>query len=328
MGLVDRTLQQAASELVEDFRGDYEPLAAMMAASWASHSPPPYVYSAAFLQDCFAYPDATFAFAPTIYGGSEPVAFTVGYPRRVLVRGRERRVLICTFLTVAPAHQSSGYGVIVWSDLMRRAVEHGYDGVVNYCVEGEAMDRMIGLLCARLGLPVVQATTCTYLSRSLLGVPARAEAPDASAGELCAAAAVAARCELARLWDDASAGWQLSRVGAVSVCGAAGGGPPAVLTAYVQPIADAVRTRCLVIGDVLWGDLAEREREQLVRELLAKGVAAGASVAIVPELAYSDTTPFEAAGFIASAHPTHAYLSIWSDDTPAEPVDGYYLDLI
>jgi hypothetical protein len=324
---VARTVARASSA-AEDFRGDYDRLAAMLQASWKQNATAPFLYTAEFLADCFRYPGSSFALAPTIYRGSEPIAFVVGQPRRVTIGDAERRILISTFLTVAPEHRSTGYGVVVWAELMRRAAQAGFDGVVNYCVDGEAMDRMIHGICRRLGLGLIRVASFSYLARSTW-VPGGGELhPGPSAGELAeAAAAMPGQAGLSRLWSDDEAAWQLSRCGAVSVK-AGSAPPPGVLTGYVISVADAVGTRCLVVDDVLWGDLVADDRPALVRDLVMKATAAGARMAIVPVLGYADPQPFVASGFVPSPPTTHAYLVTWSDPAPSRAPDRYYLDVI
>src|SRR6202012_1715259 len=100
--------------------------------------------------------------APAIYTDEGLVAFAAGLPRQVEIAGAPRRILISTFLTVAPAHKSSGYGIVVWSELMRRAAAAGFDGVVNYCVDGQAMHRMIETGCRLLDLPLLRVKTFSY----------------------------------------------------------------------------------------------------------------------------------------------------------------------
>jgi hypothetical protein len=329
MNGIAQTVARASSS-VEDFRGDYDRLAAMMRASWEQNPAPPFLYTAEFLADCFRYPGSTFSLAPTIYRGSEPVAFAVGYPRRVMAGGAERRILISTFLTVAPELKSSGYGVVVWGELMRRAAQAGFDGVVNYCPEGEAMDRMIHGICRWLDVPLQRVASFSYLHKSMWVPAADTGEPHAcpSPADLCRAAAEVRRhAEISRIWTQDEATWQLARLGAVSVK-AGRYARPAVLTGYVTCVADAVRTRFLVIEDVLWGDLAARDRATLVRDLLSQAAAAGARVAILPMLGYADPRPFVASGFVPAQHTTHCYLTMWTDPLFGRPADRCYLDVI
>lgn len=317
-----------ASALVEDFRGDYDQLAAMMRASWGEIPATTYLYTADLLANTFAYPAASWSLAPSIYAGDDLIAFSAGYPRRVLVGGVERRLLISTLLTVAPGYKAAGFGIVVWSELMRRARAAGFDGVVNYCVDRGPMDRMIASGMSMLGLPVVRAASFFYLTRA---VPASATATTGgdspSAADLVrAAGAMPAEIDVQRCWSEPEAAWQLSRTGAVSVKSDTGE-DPAVLTAYVISFADLDRTKCLVIDDVLWAGASAMERIDLVRRLLAEGQSRGARTAAMPLLGYTDARPFIEAGFLPSPHTLNAYLTVWSQPPP-KPVRGYYLDVI
>lgn len=318
------------SGAVEDFRGDYDELAAMMQASWAENPNPPYLYTSELLADFFRYPGSSFALAPSVYRGSALVAFVAGHPRRVMVGEIERRILISTFLTVAPAHKNSGYGILVWSDLMRRAADAGFDGVLTYCADGEAMHRMIGETCRRLGLPLVCVKSFSYLVRSLDG-PSSGSPPSEPAAArdlITAAAALRKQTQLGRLWSEPEAAWQLSRLGAVSIR-VTTDADPAILTGAVLTVADEDRTRYLVIDDVLWGDLrAASSRQTAVHALLGEAVDQGARYAIVPLLGYADLRPFVATGFRPAAHTIHAYLALWNGPAPAGPAERYYLDVI
>jgi hypothetical protein len=322
--------QPAQSRSLEDFRGDFEQLAAMMEASWQDNVTPAFLYTAPFLANLFDYPGASFSLAPTLYVGPEPIAFVAGFPRRVLLGGKELHVLVVALLTVASSHKSKGYGIVVWSELVRRGRAAGLDGVVNYCVDGEAMDRMIEGSCRRLGIPVSKIYSVSYLSRVLWRPGAAVDGAECevSATQLMdAASGVAARVPLARTWTASEAAWQCSREGVVCAYREGPEASRALLTGYVMPIANRDRTRSLIVEDVFWGDLDQGDRKALAAELVAKGAAAGAQVAIVPDLGYADMSPFAAAKFKPSGRTIHAYLSLWSETQSAESLSGYYLDV-
>jgi hypothetical protein len=327
-GIVD-TIGRAA-QAVEEFRGDREELAAMMRASWVDGAGAPYLYTAELLADWLRYPGAELAPTPAIYTDEGLVAFSAGLPRTIEVAGTARRVLISTLLTVAPAQKAAGYGIVVWSELMRRAAAAGYDGVINYCADGEAMHRMIEAGCRLLDLPLMRVKSFSYLVGTLspvAGAAARnAMAP--SAPQLVAAAAADrggsdSTARLWRVWSAAEAEWQLSRLGSVAV-GAAG----AVLTGSVVTAADEARSRYLVIDDVLWRSAGDDARRRLVGDLLASAANDGATYAVLPAMGYADMRPFLAAGMVPSPHTMHAYLSLWSDPSAVCPVDRYYLDVV
>jgi hypothetical protein len=311
---------------IEDFRGDFDAVAAMMEESWGEAVTAPLLYSDAFLRSCFDYPGASFELAPAIYEDDRPVAFVAGFPRRVRYAGTDHAVLLITFLTAAAEHRSSGYGIVIWSELVRRAREAGFDGMVNYCVEGEAMNRMIVPACRRLRLPVVNVYSAHYLSRMLSSAGSGdgdgAEAPTVE-DVIDATAPLAEQAPLARTWTEPEVRWQLTRLGAVAT--AEGDGS---LTGYVMEIANARRTRCLMVEDILWGELDDGGRESLVRRFAADAAATGARLAVVPQLGYADTAPFAAAGFRPSGRIVHMYLSLWGDAPPVEPVSSCYLDVL
>src|SRR5438270_10662369 len=96
------TIARAASA-VEEFRGNYEELAAVMRASWVDNPGAPYLYTADLLADFLRYPGTDLAPAPALYSDEGLVAFAAGLPRHVEINGAVRRILISTFLTVAPA---------------------------------------------------------------------------------------------------------------------------------------------------------------------------------------------------------------------------------
>ena len=326
MAPVSDAIRRAAGS-VEDFRGDYEGLATMMQASWGESPAASYLYSAELLADCFTYPGASHWLAPSIYDGLELVAFAAGFPRRVLIGGIERRVVISTFLTVAPEHKASGYGIVVWSELMRRAAAAGFDGAINYCVDHGPMDRMIGPACAAIGLPVAKAASFFYLTSPVTAAATLPPSPTATVQQLLSAASdLRNQLGICRLWTAPEAAWQLSRVGTVS---ASSGGDGA--GGHVR-ICDPVQRRsarrvCLVIDDILWRSAEAAERVELVRRLAAAGAAAGATGAAVPltRLRRHATVP----GSRLRALPAHAERPpvAWSETTEPARAPGYYLDV-
>ena len=306
-----------AARAVEEFHGDYDELAAVMRASWVDGAGAPYLYTAELLADWMRYPGAEQAPAPAIYADGGLVAFAAGLPRQVEIAGATRQILVSTFLTVAPAQKAAGYGIVVWSELMRRAAAAGYDGVINYCADGEAMHRMIETGCRLLELPLVRVKSFSYLVGRVTvargGSAAVAQRP--SADQLTRAAAADRGCgdatqRLWRVWTDAEAGWQLSRIGSVAV-----GNGDAVLTGSVATVADDARSRYLVVDDVLWAiSSGMRRGDGCSLGMLARAAADdGAGYAVLPVTGYADVRPFLAAGMVPSPHTMHAYLTLWSD---------------
>lgn len=317
----------------QDFRGDYEQLAAVMRASWADAPNASYLYTADLLSDFFRCPGATFALAPAIYEGPELIAFAAGLPRRAVLAGAARDILIATFVTVAATRKASGYGTAIWTELMRRAAAAGYDGVVTYCADGQTMQRIVERSCRDLAFPQLIVKSFSYLVRGITPHTARPDETQGhpSAPTLLDAVADAQREQppaegtrsVARVWTEAEAEWHLSRLGSVAVTSEGG-----VLCGTVATVDDAAGTRCLVVEDILWGPLEHAARNMLLAQLLDDASAAGASYAVVPMLGYADLRPFLAAGFLAAPHTMHANLTLWSDPEAVAPAESFYLDVI
>jgi hypothetical protein len=317
------TIAESERGSLEDFRGDFSELASVIEDSWSRNARTPLLYTPAFIADLFRYPGASFELAPAIYHGPQLTAFVAGYPRRLVVGGLDRRVLVVALLTASSRYRSRGYGIVAWSELVRRARSAGFDGLVNYCVEGEAMERMIEPACARLRIPVTRIHTTSYRTRVLFAGRDEGHEPAPAASALLEAAeAIVGRVPVARRWSEAEAKWQLEREGGVTASHGTG-----MLTGYVQPVANKDRTHCLIIEDVLWGKLAEPERGDLVRDIVSRGASAGARIALVPDLGYADLGPFADQGFRTSRTKIHAYLSLWNGPQPEGSLDGYYLDV-
>jgi hypothetical protein len=322
------TIRRAAED-VEEFRGDYDELASVMRDSWADGPGAPYLYTAELLAEWLGYPGSELT--PAIYTDAGLVAFAAGLPRQVAIAGTTRRILICTFLTVAPAQKAAGYGIVVWSELMRRAATAGYDGVVNYCADGQAMHRMIETGCRLLDLPLVRVKSFRYLVGTLapavLASGGSTERPPARRLVEAAAGAGGSReddqAPLWRVWSDAEAEWHLSRAGVIAVSDG-----QAVLTGSVATVADDARSRYLVVDDVLWASASPEGRQRLLADLLAQAADDGARYVIVPMMGYADVRPFLAAGLVPSPHTMHAYLTLWSEPEAVQPVQHYYLDVI
>ncbi|MGD1102107.1 MAG: hypothetical protein ABSA59_08565 [Terriglobia bacterium] len=100
------------------------------------------------------------------------------------------------------------------------------------------------------------------------------------------------------------------------------------MTGYVMQIANRQRTNCLLIEDVLWGDLEREERQVLLGHFLVMGVKARAQMAILRVLGYADIEPFVAARFLPTPRVFHAYLTLWSGQLPVEELSSMYIDVV
>jgi hypothetical protein len=320
---------------IEDFRGDFAEVATLIQESWEENGKQGLFYTPEFLESCLNYPGSIYSLAPTLYQGEKPCAFVAGFPRTFQYKGRQLRAIVCTLLSVSNEHKKKGYGVVLWSELVKRARAAGYDAMVNYCVDGEPMNGMILGCCRMLKLPTQRIFSVHYLMRPLQQKLRPASEPEPShdfdprtAEKFQQAASfIGTDTLLKRVWTEPEAQWQLHRHHGLVVSHSLGG-REGLLTAYVMPAANPQRTKCLMIEDVLWGTLLNEERLALVHKMLDRGVQAGAQMAFLPRLGYADIAPFQAARFRSSPRTLHCYLTVFSGDPAPEPVPSMYLDVI
>jgi hypothetical protein len=203
--------------------------------------------------------------------------------------------------------------------------------MVNYCVDGESMNGMIVGSCRMLKLPTQRVFSVHYLMRVLQPKAAHAPAdhPDHHLAEKFQRAAgwISNATSLRRVWTEPETQWQLHRHDGLVVSHSAGG-RQGLLTAYLMHAANPLRTKCLLIEDILWGTLESEERLALVQRLLDQGTQAGARMAFLPRLGYADLTPFQAARFRTSPRTLHCYLTVFNGVPVPETVPSMYLDVI
>ena len=318
---------------IENFRGDFTQLASLMQASWSENSVQTLLYTSEFLSSCFEYPEMDFSLAPAIYVESKPVAFVAGFPRRVKFNGRNQKIIVITFLTVLPEYKKKGLGIMVWSDLVNRARAAGFDGMVNYCVDGEPMNAMIVGSCKRLKLPVARIYSARYMSAVLRTAnhSHRSNGNNLAAGMfLGLAAPLVDSHRFARTWSKPEAEWQCIRRAQPITETLSAAGHSGLLTGYIMSISDKAHTKCLLIEDILWGTLTTEDRQTLLQEFLKKAANAGVRLATVPVLGYANMEPFKKARFQSTRRVLHAYLTLWSAghaDLPVEPLPSMYLDV-
>ena len=326
---------QAPAVQIEDFRGDFAEVATLIQASWEENGKQGLLYTPEFLESCLNYPGSSCSLVPTLYQGEKPRAFVAGFPRTFQYRGHQLRAIVCTLLSVSNEFKKKGYGIVLWSELVKRARAAGYDAMINYCVEGEPMNGMI-LGCGRmLKLPTERIFSVHYLMRPMQqklqpqSVPDLPEDWDDLITEKFrrAVGLVGDDTALKRIWTQAEAHWQLHRHDGLVVSHSAAG-REGLLTAYLMPAANPQRTKCLMIEDVLWGTLQKEERLALVQKLLDRGMQAGARMAFLTRLGYADIAPFQATRFRSSTRTLHCYLSVFNGDPAPEPVPSMYLDVI
>src|ERR1700739_3944223 len=94
---------------IGNFNGDFHELAEFIARSWSENKEQPLRYSDHFLSSEFEYPGSSFDLAPAVYREGRLVGFIAGFPRTVRVAGQLRRLLVVSYLTVAPEYKRAGY---------------------------------------------------------------------------------------------------------------------------------------------------------------------------------------------------------------------------
>ncbi len=316
---------------IEDFRGDYSPLAKMVQCSWGENSQQSLCYSAEFFQSYLTSPGATSSLAPTLYDGDALIAFASGFPRFVECRGNSLHLISCSFLSVLPEYKKFGFGIALWSELVKRIRAANFDGMVNFCVDGEPMNGMIEGCCRMLKLPVHRIFSVRYMSSLLKAgdFTASTTGPPASCvKDFLELAAPLISCQpLARKWTLEEAEWQcFDRTGAL-VAHASHGPRRGILTGYIMPIDNRERTKCLLVEDIFWDELELEERISLLHQFLSTAVSHGAQMATVPILGYTDLSAFKKARFFPTRRVLHCYLTLFNGNLLPETLPSMYLDV-
>jgi hypothetical protein len=313
----------------ESFRGDFDSLASVVKGSWSETKNQSLLYDASFIRSAFAYPGASFYLAPTIYIDGYPAAFVAGFSRTVRLKGREQRLACITFWTTSARFKGRGYGSQVWMEILRRARESGYDGAVNFCVDGAATNDMVVACGERANAAVYRVFSAKYLARLLRPAPVitTVTSPEVVDLFLKAAEQVPESVPLIRVWSRAEAEWQcLRRTGALCAVHEEGS-RSGVATGYVVEVIDKTPTKALLVEDLLWGDMEAQERHVLMQKLLAQGAAAGAQIAVAPLMGYAETDTLRALGFRQSRRLMHTYLTVWGGTSSPESLASLYLDI-
>jgi hypothetical protein len=327
----DPTIMPGTRRSIENFRGDYQNLAELLRLSWGENSQQALYYSAEFLESFLNAPGAQSTLTPALYQDDALLAFAAGFNRTIEYRSQSFQLATNSFLSVLPEYKKFGFGIVLWSELVKRARANGLDGMLNFCVNGEPMNQMIEGSCRRLNLPVHRIFSVRYMS-SLLQPQAFVAAPDVSPSThvedfLSLAAKLAASQPLARKWTLEEAEWQcLRRTGGI-FAHASYGSRRGFLTGYVMPIQDRERTKCLLVEDIFWDELHHEERIQLLHQFLSRAVSQGARMASVPDLGYADLSPFKKFRFFPARRVLHCYLTFFKGNLPLETLSSMYLDV-
>jgi hypothetical protein len=315
-----------------DFHGDFSEVAELMQRSWAENNEQPLLYTPEFLASIYDHPAMDGALSPVLYRKGDLTAFIAGLPRTARFEGRRLRVIINAFLTVANEWKKAGYGPMIWTEVARRAQARGFDGAISYCVEGDGMNGILNGVAALTRQPVFRIFTVSYLARVLRPTP-DSTLPTAGASEAAQvlpalAADLPDEDALVREWGGEEAEWQCNRrLGAVALaleCGDRRG----AICGYMMDTSGARPTRCVLLDDILFGDLDVTEQDRLLGSYLELAQEKGAELAIAPVLGYANLEPLMRAQFRKTQRVLHAYYRNWTGRGPAGPVRSMYMDII
>lgn len=302
----------------------------MLHESWSANQEQPLLYTESFLRSAFEYPGSSFELAPSLYVDDKLVGFAAGFPRTVRLAGRDTRLVLHTLLTASAEMKRTGYGVVVWRELLDRARARGYEGTIGYCVEGSDMNRMMPGIVRLFGLNTIRVCSIEFLVRFLR--PSKEELASDGSEEslelfLELTASIADAVTLARTWTRDEAAWQCKgRTGAIAVT-VETGGRRGMLTGYLMEVASVPPARVALMEDLLWGDLRPAECSELLQRFLRAAASRGAQTVSCPVLGYASTDPLVAAGFRRSRRVLHAYLTLWNG-LQAKPMPSLYVDVL
>lgn len=318
---------------IADFGGEFDTLAQVMQRSWAENKEQPLHYTGEFLRSSFSCPGASFHLAPTVYSDGEILGFIAGFPRQMRLGAGRRRFVLTTFLTAASEHKGSGYGLLVWGELMKRARQNGFDGAISFCVDGDAMNGMIAALARLHKTPTARVLSIPFMGgliRPAEEPPSEPAEQNAAAILMHAASRVSAEIPFARLWSREEAHWQChERLGAVYASTQTADGRSGIVTGYLMDAGEGRNAmRCALVDDMLWADLHAGERTDLLRRFMAKAGALGARMAIAPLPGYADPQPLTSLQFRRTRRLLHCYLTLWNGEPLPEPMPGAYLDVV
>jgi hypothetical protein len=330
----ERATVQGTRRSIADFRGDIQGLAELLQRSWEENSQQALYYSSEFLASFLSAPGFTVSLAPSFYQNDQLIGFASGFPRQAVYNGRPLQLVTNSFLSVLPEFKKSGLGVLLWTELVQRCQAGGYDGMINFCIDGEPMNRMIEGCCKRLKLPVQRILSVRYMSGLLKAetLAAGAESTATSSAVrvedfLDLAVPLAASQPLSRLWNRKEADWQCFRRAGAVVAEVAHESRRGILTGYVMSILDRDRTKVLLVEDVFWAELGLAERQDLLRQFLSQAVAQGAQMATLPMLGYADLAAFKKFRFLPTRRTLHCYLTLFKSDLPLESLPSMYMDV-
>src|SRR5947209_1115468 len=312
--------------MFSDFDSNVEELAAMMQRSWAENPQQSLVYSAQHLASALEQPGTSKHLWPAMYDNGKLVAFGAGFPRRALYRGTQLLNLVLnSYVTVASEYKGKGIGGQVWAEIAKRSRQLEYDGLITYCVEGDRMNDILPRCSERAGLTTTRAFSIRYLARPIKASTGANGEADPLVLERNAQH-VADSTDLARLWSHEECEWQCrTRDGAFGATLTKEDGA-GTISSYAIPSSGEPQTLCGIVDDVLWGDLDDLSKRELVQLFVQAAAAKDVNLVLLPMLEYTDLSPFREAGFRLTRRTLHMYLTVWKPGLQIEPLRSVYMD--
>ena len=304
----------------------YDEACALISQSWSENPDETLEYTPDILDSWIAYTHERPPIARGLYAGDQLVAFAAGFPRTFHLAGELKTLLLITWFTVHSEWKGRGLGRRVFADCVRQAKLDGYDGTLHYCVHGNHSNHVTVAGVRDAGFQAIRVRDIPFLMR-IVRTPRGMEEPSMATPEdfLRAAEATCFDVPMVRTWTALEAEWECrTRPRAVAVSCKEDGGI-GVLAGYVMNVADAARTPCAFIDDVLWGNLGGEAQDRLVASFL-NAASRHARITVLPLLGYADLTPFERAGFRQSHRLLYAYLTLWEPWTNGT-LPGMYVDV-
>lgn len=261
---------------------------------------------------------------PAIYEDNSLAGFVAVLPRRLAIEGREANLALLTFFTIASKWKGRGLGRALWAESLRQAQLAGYDGAIHFCAEGNKSNFVTVAAAESLGLTATEFMRVNFMMRAMTSEAVKGHPPAtrSTVDFMSAAAREVPSTRLVRLWTEPEADWHCcGREGALCVTNGRG-----AIAGYRARVLDGLGTRCVFIDDVLWRDMSEESRGELLNSFLT-AAAHEAEIAVVPVLNYADMSMFTAARFRRSPKCLRAYLTMFRGDPPVDP-SSLYIDIV
>jgi GNAT superfamily N-acetyltransferase len=323
--LTFRELEFGRRLACDAWKGPWSDAAELVTLAWRES--PDFEYSAEFLAECLKAHGEEPAPAFAAWLDGRLVGFVAALPRRAICQGSEQRLALVTFFAVHPGARARGVGRTLWAGFLSALHGEGFDATIHYCVRGHRSNVVTTAAAAEIGFTCVSVGDVGFLRGLIPGEPAPFTPTDPAADVFEKAAADVPATAISRVWTPREIGNHLfGRRQVVAVTSMEGGDCGAVV-GQIRTLADASRTSCLVVEDVLWASLGADARERLVRRFL-DAASTRAAMAIVPRLGYADLTPFSRFGFRVSGRTLTMYSTqLSARATPIEST-SLYIDVL